>query len=93
MIKTRSNEMKIEREKSYVWCLVGMSMRSAIWNRFWDPKWSQNGSQSAPKSVPKRVWKEIAIRSSKEKARRPLAGHKLEGFGPSGGGETEEGAE
>ena len=34
MIKTRSNEMKIEREKGYVWFLVGMSMRSAIWNRF-----------------------------------------------------------
>ena len=51
MTKTRSNEMKIEREKSYVWCLVGMSMRSAIWNQFWDPKWSQNGSQSAPKPV------------------------------------------
>ena len=52
MIETRSNEMKIEREKGYVWCLVGMSMRSAIWNQFWDPKWSQNGSQNAPKSVP-----------------------------------------
>ena len=41
MIETRSNEMKIEREKGYVWCLVGMSMRSAIWNQFWDPKWSR----------------------------------------------------
>ena len=69
MIKTRSNEMKIECEKGYVWCLVGMSMRSAIWNQFWGPKWSQNGTQSAPKSVPKRLWKAIAIRRSKKKAR------------------------
>ena len=59
MIKTRSNEMKIEREKGYVWCLVGMSMRSTIWNQFWDRKWSQNGkiipkfSKNVLKMLPK----------------------------------------
>ena len=52
MMKTHSNEMKIEREKGSVWFLLGVPMRSVMWNRFWDRKWSQNESQSAPKSVP-----------------------------------------
>ena len=53
MTKTRSTEMKIEREKGYVWFLVGMSMRSVIWNRFRDPKWSQN-NPNAGKMLPER---------------------------------------
>ena len=55
MIETRSNEMKIEREKGYVWCLVGMSMRSAIWNQFWGPKmaakWVPKCSKIGPETA------------------------------------------
>ena len=67
MTKTRSSEMKIEREKGYVWFLVGMSMRSAIWNRIldrifvqflqkFDLKCFQNGTKWDPDGLWHPVW-------------------------------------
>ena len=66
MIKTHSNEMKIEREKGSVWFLLGVPMRSVMWNRFWESKWIENRFPSA--------WKSVLMlpEESPMEARRPL---------------------